>query len=121
MPDLKLNDFNKRLSRLKELEEVKEIKEEHEKDKEEDTSKDLESREEFLVMKWKVKLTENNIIINDLPHSYFYVLCQFESGDLVLFMSGIIHTVIGGTNKEVVRIKVSSELCQFSTRKEDIS
>lgn len=62
-----------------------------------------------------------DLIRNRIQLSYEYLLGQFESGDLMLFMPGLIHSVIGATDQQTVRIKVSSELCQETTRKLDIS
>ena len=50
--------------------------------------------------------------LQETPEQYHYLVGNFLSGDLVLFMPGVIHHVIKATDSNTLRVKISSELSE---------
>ena len=60
-------------------------------------------------------------LCQETPEQYHYLVGDFRSGDLVLFMPGVIHHVIKSTDPSILRVKISSELVESTTRDSNLS
>jgi hypothetical protein len=65
---------------------------------------------------WTIDSQEFRDYLVKVPTTFTYYTTQYENGDLIFFMPGIIHHVQDSLDDDTVRIKVSADLAESTTR-----